>query len=97
MRVVLARKYSVHKLAYHQYCGITGVVVNVFQSHIRDMRSRIFKQFQGITVSPQNADYHFEVHGEHRGNENSIILFHFFRKGNIVLFHFTAPFLQVRR
>ena len=97
MRIVFARKDRAHKLTDDEYRGIAGVVMNIFQSRIGDLRSVLIEKFHIVAVCTQNADDHFEMHREHRRDKNGIILFHVLGERYIILFHITAPFLPALR
>ena len=80
MQVIFARFQRVNKLADNQQCRITGVIMYIFQAALRNLRAFCFQNLHVVAVILHDGSNQLQLHRQHIGNQNGIILFHVLRK-----------------
>ena len=79
--VVLAALQRMNKLTYNQQRRVAGVVMDIFQSHLSDLRAFCIQQHAFVAVVHKYVFYDIEMYLSHHGDEYSILfLFHFLCK-----------------
>ena len=76
MQVIFARFQRVNKLADNQQCRITGVIMYIFQTTFCNLRAFCFQYLHVVTVILHDGSNQLQLHRQHIGNQNGIILFH---------------------
>ena len=85
--IVLTGIERLHQLADDQDGRVAGVVMDVLEAGLGDLRAGGLQNLNLIPVCTQDTRNHPEVHGKHGGDENGVVLFHLLGKGHIVWIH----------
>ena len=88
MRVVFARLERVDELSDDEDGGIAGVVVDVFQPGLGDVRPVRFEKLGLVTGVLKDALHQPEMNRKHIRNQQRVRRFHLFRKLYIIRIHF---------
>ena len=87
MRIVLPGLECLHELSDHEQRGIARIVVDVFQSQLRDLRSAVIEQHGVIAIVFEHLAEDPEMEGEHGGDQDGVGGFHFAGERYVILFH----------
>ncbi|MPM86649.1 hypothetical protein SDC9_133739 [bioreactor metagenome] len=90
VQIVFSGIQRVQKLTDDQQRRIAGVVVDVFQSVFRHLRTAVAQKLTGIALILHGGGQNSELNGSHAGNQYLMGLFHFRGKFRIIHLHGSA-------
>ena len=81
--VVFTALERIDKLTYDKYGGIAGVVMAVFEPRVLYVLTLSGKKLGFNSVAVEYFAYHTEVHRQHIGHKDGIVLSHFLCELNV--------------
>ena len=86
VHIVFPALQRIQKLSDHQQCRITGIIVDIPESQLLDLRVFCMQKFDFVTLVEKYIFHDLKMNRKHIGNQDGVILFHFFCKNDSSVF-----------